>query len=82
MNISIGQNYLSKEKKPIWVYSSSPHKWGRNKNYFWICFAEENQKQKSIYISLKTFIFPKQIYINDLTGQLNNKLFLMPMILK
>ena len=23
---------LTEQKKPIWVYSSSPHKWGRN-NY-------------------------------------------------
>ena len=23
---------LAEQKKPIWVYSSSPHKWGRNKN--------------------------------------------------
>ena len=28
MNISVGQNCLN--KKTIWVYSSSPHKWGRN----------------------------------------------------
>ena len=26
---------LSEQKKPIWVYSSSPHKWGRN-NWFWM----------------------------------------------
>ena len=29
MNISVGQKSRNK-KKPIWVYSSSPHKWGRN----------------------------------------------------
>ena len=32
MNISIGQNWLNKKRKPSWVYSSSPLKRGRNKN--------------------------------------------------
>ena len=30
INISIGENWLDKRKKPIWVYSSSPLKRGRN----------------------------------------------------
>ena len=35
----IDRPQLSEQKKTIWVYSSSPHKWGRNNNSSYTCIS-------------------------------------------
>ena len=39
---------LTEQKKPIWVYSSSPHKGGRNNNSLGPFLKNTNMKEKAI----------------------------------